>query len=96
MSAHPGKVQIMGVAQASGKKVMVMRMLQGRNAEWVQRPFFAAYDAKAMWLSDLRPAFHAGHFFFEHGPGIGQQWDRMPSYIAVEKEVSLARPRRSS
>jgi hypothetical protein len=29
------------------------------------RPFFAKYDAKATWLSDLRPAFGEKRFFFE-------------------------------
>jgi len=69
MSAHPGKIQVVGVAQAGAQKVMVLRMIQGRNAGWVQRPFFAAYSAKAMWLDDLKPAFHQGSFFFERKPG---------------------------
>jgi len=68
MSAHPGKVQVVGVAQAAGQKVLVLRMMQGRNAEWVQRPFFAAYDAKTMWLDGLKPAFHRLRFFFEPAP----------------------------
>ena len=75
MSAHPGKVQIVGVAQAAGQKVMVLRMIQGRNAEWVQRPFFAAYDAKAMWLYDLKPAFGLQRFFFEQKPRVPRRYD---------------------
>lgn len=68
MSAYPGKVQVVGVAQAAGQKVLVLRMMQGRHAEWVHRPFFADYDAKTMWLDGLKPAFHRRRFFFEQMP----------------------------
>lgn len=65
MSADPGKVQVLGVSEIRGEKVITMRFLQGRNPDWVQRPFFAAYDEKASWLSELRPAFGEKEFFFE-------------------------------
>ncbi|MFH1215732.1 MAG: lysine 2,3-aminomutase [Pseudomonadota bacterium] len=65
MSALPGKVQIVGVAEVQGEKVFVLQMLQGRNPDWVGRPFFAAYDEKATWLDELRPAFGEKQFFFE-------------------------------
>jgi len=64
MSATPGKVQIDGVSQVNGTKVIVLRMLQGRNPKWVNRPFFAKYDENAIWLDDLKPAFE-DKFFFE-------------------------------
>ena len=64
MSATPGKVQVDGVAEVNGTKVIVLRMLQGRNPEWVNRPFFAKYDENAIWLDDLKPAFE-DKFFFE-------------------------------
>lgn len=64
MSAHPGKVQILGVSEVLGEQVFVMRMLQGRKREWVSRPFFAEYDAEAIWLDDLKPAFGKEKFFF--------------------------------
>ncbi len=65
MSANPGKIQVLGVAEAGGKKVLVMRFLQGRNPNWVQRPFFAEYDEKACWINELKPAFGEEKFFFE-------------------------------
>jgi hypothetical protein len=65
MSATPGKVEIQGTTEINGEKVFVCRMIQGRNPEWVQRPFFAEYDEKAMWLDDLKPAFGEKKFFFE-------------------------------
>jgi KamA family protein len=65
MSATPGKVQILGVGEIKGKKIITLRFLQGRNPDWVARPFFAEYDEKATWLSDLKPAFGEEKFFFE-------------------------------
>lgn len=65
MSANPGKIQVLGVSQAGDEKVLVMRFLQGRNPDWVQRPFFAAYDEKACWIDELKPAFGEEKFFFE-------------------------------
>jgi len=65
MSATPGKVQINGVAEVKGEKVIVLEFLQGRKAEWVKRPFFAKYDDKAVWLDELKPAFGEKEFFYE-------------------------------
>jgi KamA family protein len=64
MSATPGKVQVDGVVTVMGEKVFSLRFLQGRNPEWVLRPFFAKYDENAIWLDDLKPAFEE-KFFFE-------------------------------
>ena len=65
MSATPGKIQVLGVSEIGGKKVIAMRMLQGRNPDWIARPFFAEYDNNAIWLDDLKPAFGEEKFFFE-------------------------------
>ncbi|NOX37713.1 MAG: lysine 2,3-aminomutase [Calditrichaeota bacterium] len=65
MSTTPGKIQMLGVSEVQGEKVMVLRFLQGRNPDWVHRPFFAKYDPKASWLDDLEPAFGEREFFFE-------------------------------
>jgi KamA family protein len=65
MSADPGKVQVLGVTEIGGDKVIALRMLQGRNPDWAMRLFFAQYDEEAVWLSDLRPAFGEKRFFFE-------------------------------
>lgn len=68
MSCTPGKVQILGIDEIpiNGKmeKVFVLQMLQGRDPDWVHRPFFAKYDPEAMWMDDLKPAI-GEHFFFE-------------------------------
>ncbi|TXB68323.1 KamA family radical SAM protein [Phaeodactylibacter luteus] len=65
MSAGPGKVHIVGVSEVQGEKVFTLQFLQGRNPDWVARPFFAKYDPKAIWLDELQPAFGAKRFFFE-------------------------------
>ncbi len=65
MSAWPGKVEIQGVAEIHGEKVFVLRMIQARNPDWVQRPFFARFDETATWLDDLVPAFGGERFFFQ-------------------------------
>jgi hypothetical protein len=65
MSATPGKVEVQGITEIRGERVFVLRFIQGRNPDWVQRPFFAKYDPQAAWLDELRPAFGQDKFFFE-------------------------------
>jgi len=64
MSATPGKIQVLGPVEVGRKKALVLRFLQGRNHRWVQRPFLAKYDAKAIWIDDLKP-FSGKKFFYE-------------------------------
>jgi len=66
MSAYPGKVQVLGVSEVDGDEVFVLRMLQGRDPDWVGQPFFAQYDEDAIWLDDLEPAFGGEKFFFQN------------------------------
>ena len=65
MSANPGKVQVLGITEINGEKQYALNFLQGRNTEWVGQPFFAKYNDKALWLSDLEPAFE-DKFIFEN------------------------------
>jgi len=65
MSANPGKVQVLGVSEVKGERVIELRFIQGRNSDWVHRPFFAQYDERATWLNELRPAFGEKRFFHE-------------------------------
>lgn len=66
MSDTPGKIQIMGITEVCGEKVFVLRFLQGRNAKWVDVPFFASYNPAATWFDQLKPAFGESSFFFEN------------------------------
>lgn len=65
MSCNPGKVQVLGVEEIKGERVIALSMIQGKNPNWVNRPFFAKYDENAIWLNDLQPAFGKSAFFFE-------------------------------
>lgn len=65
MSCTPGKVRINGIAEIKGEKAFVLEFIQGRNSNWVARPFFAKYSNKALWMDDLKPAFNHDEFFFE-------------------------------
>jgi len=65
MSAGPGKVELQGVAEVAGEKALVLRFIQARNPDWVQRPFFAKYDPEASWLDQLQPLDSEGEFFFQ-------------------------------
>ncbi len=64
MSCTPGKVAIEGVTEINGEKVFMLNMLQGRNANWVKKPFFAKYDEDASWWTHLEPALGRKKFFF--------------------------------
>lgn len=70
MSCLPGKVQVLGISEMEGKKVFVLRFLQGRNPDWAARPFFAKYDPDAIWMTDLKPAFENGFFFEEEEEAV--------------------------
>ncbi|HEB76934.1 MAG TPA: lysine 2,3-aminomutase [Methylothermaceae bacterium] len=76
MSATPGKVEVQGVTEIAGEKVFVLRFIQGRNPDWVQRPFFARFDPEATWLDQLEPAFGEKKFFFEDELAAMLQGDR--------------------
>ncbi|MFZ6029475.1 MAG: KamA family radical SAM protein [Chloroflexota bacterium] len=65
MSTYPGKIQVLGVNEIRGERVLSLRFVQGRNPDWVLRPFFARYDPRAAWLHELKPAFGEEKFFFE-------------------------------
>ncbi|APV44861.1 L-lysine 2,3-aminomutase (EF-P beta-lysylation pathway) [Dehalogenimonas formicexedens] len=70
MSCLPGKVQILGTAAIQGQKLLTFRMIQGRNPDWVARPFFSEYDEAATWYTDLKPAFGEDFFFKAELDGI--------------------------
>jgi KamA family protein len=65
MSAAPGKVLVDGTTEIDGERLFVLKMIQGRDPDWVNRVFFARYDTQAAWLTDLEPAFDNRDFFFQ-------------------------------
>ncbi len=66
MSAFYGKIRLDGLPVINGRECISMSFIQGRNPEWVKRPFFAEYDDKACWINELKPAMGEKNFFFEN------------------------------
>ena len=69
MLAFPGKVRVAGISEVHGEKVFVLELIQARNPEWANQPFFAKFDPEASWFDDLKPAFGKDRFFFDAGLG---------------------------
>lgn len=65
MSSAPGKIQVLGTVNVNEEKLFVLQFLQGRDADWVNKPFFAKYNPDAVWLNDLEPALGKKKFFWE-------------------------------
>ncbi|MDH4037804.1 MAG: lysine 2,3-aminomutase [Candidatus Krumholzibacteria bacterium] len=90
MSATPGKVLVDGVATVNGEKVFVLKFLQARDPAWVNRPFFAKFDPKATWLTDLEPAFGESEFFFTKTMSEMKRRHRQPAWgEATDERRSL-------
>jgi L-lysine 2,3-aminomutase len=64
MSAHPGKVHLLGTADLGDRPVFVLQYLQARDPALVRRPFFANFDPTATWFDQLTPATPADVEFF--------------------------------
>jgi len=90
MSAGPGKVRIVGITEVKGEKVFVLEFLQGRNPDWVGKPFFAAYDKEAQWLDDLVPAFGATEFFYEKEYKKLLKVDKLPGHMLSQDNKQSA------
>jgi hypothetical protein len=73
MSATPGKILVDGVTNIGGERHFVLKMVQARDPEWVNRVFFAKFDSQATWIDELEPAFGDREFFFE--PSIRAMYD---------------------
>ena len=90
MSAGPGKVRVAGVSEIRGEKVYVLEFLQGRNPAWVGKPFFASYDAEALWLDDLVPAFGEKEFFYEQEYRRLLKVDKLPGHTLSTENLQYA------
>ncbi len=64
MSTSYGKIEVQGVTEINNEKLFILRFIQAKNPSFVQQPFFAKFDANAVWINDLRPAFGESKFFF--------------------------------
>ena len=64
MSTTSGKILIDGVETIQDQKVFILKFLQARQSELAQRLFFAKFNDKAAWLSELEPAFGSPEVYF--------------------------------
>ena len=53
MSAYPGKVLVDGIMQLGDEKYFVLKYLQARDPEKINKPFLARFDESATWLDEL-------------------------------------------
>ncbi|MCB9480574.1 MAG: lysine 2,3-aminomutase [Desulfobacteraceae bacterium] len=65
MSAGPGKILLEDINEINGEKVFVLKFVQSRIKEFVNKVFFAKYNENASWIDDLEPAFGEKEFFYE-------------------------------
>ena len=57
MSAHPGKVHVLGVSEVHGEKIIALQFLQGRNPDWVLRRSSPGTTKKPSgWTTSSRPS----------------------------------------
>jgi KamA family protein len=91
MSSLPGKIAVEGITEIKGEKVFVLTILQGRNPDWCKQPFFARFNPKATWLTDLRPAFGKEKFFYqdELNEIIRQSHGQMYFYGESDGEIEV-------
>jgi KamA family protein len=87
MSALPGKVHVLGVRKLAGQEVFVLQFLQARDPALVRHPFFAKFDPRASWFSDLEPATEADRAFF---PEFGQAGESPTVPLGVPKRAGLS------
>lgn len=64
MSCFPGKCHILGVTEIAGERAFCLEFLQAREPDLVRRPFFAKYDPRATWYSELKPLSESDEPFF--------------------------------
>ncbi len=80
----------MGITDVQGEKVFVLEFLQGRNPDWVGKPFFAAFDSDAQWLDDLIPAFGEKEFFYEREYKKLLKVDKLPGHMLSTENKQYA------
>ncbi|MDD5286328.1 MAG: 4Fe-4S cluster-binding domain-containing protein [Desulfuromonadaceae bacterium] len=66
MSTPQGKVQLIDVQELQGEKTLLLHYIQTPFADQVLRTFFAVYDEKAEWFTDLKPLRPEDASFFRN------------------------------
>jgi len=63
MTSSAGKISILGTVMVGGRKAFALKFTQGRNMEWLDQVFLAAYDEEQNTVDLLEP-FDTPEFFF--------------------------------
>ena len=53
MSAWPGKVLVDGIVGQGDTKRFILKFIQSRNPQLINKPFYAKFNKQAIWLDDL-------------------------------------------
>jgi hypothetical protein len=65
MSTSQGKVLVDGVTTVNGEAVFVLKFIQARERNLVNRVFLAKFDPEAVWIDQLQSASDGDAVFFE-------------------------------
>ena len=67
MSTKFGKILVDGIMKRNSQKYFVLKYIQSRTPELVNRVFLAKYNPEAVWINDLEPASKSDELFFACG-----------------------------
>ena len=65
MSTKAGKILVDGISEINGERFYVLKFLQARDPELVNKVYYAEYNQDAAWITDLKPAFDTDRMFFK-------------------------------
>lgn len=65
MSTPWGKVEVLDVGEVEGEKGIMLRYLQSPQQDHVLKTFYAKYDEKAEWFTELKPLRPEDKVFFQ-------------------------------
>ncbi len=63
MTSSAGKISVLGTVTVGGREAFALKFTQGRNMEWMDKVFLAAWDEKQHTVDLLEP-FDTPEFFF--------------------------------
>jgi len=82
MTSSSGKISLLGTAEINGEKVFALKFNEGRNMDWMDRVYFAKYDAKENTIEKLKPYGGEKHFYEEELVEIESRLEE-----ALQKEI---------
>ena len=63
MTSSAGKISLLGTVDVGGRQAFALKFTQGRNMEWMDKVFLAAWDPEQNTIDKLEP-FDTPEFFF--------------------------------